>query len=503
MKKFVKILCIVLTVAILLTAAYLIFFRKEKREIIWVNYGESKNIPCLQIPNAEFATTDEFRYILRKANKPGVSDDWGVLEQKIRQEDAPIEGRFYGNGVYLTRYANMTLEIYNDFVEDMESQGFQILARSDLAQQVYTTSLRYQGNSYTVTYFAQQKTIDVTASKEDHLSPNLQKENSSTNHGAVEGISTTMTTWAHRDKGVSYVIQLPNGHFVISGGGTLYDLPKLIAYLEENAPEGEKPVVDAWFISSGNYDIMNWVTGFTGTPGELKYLPDLIENPAKDRIYINGLYYNAPGADVIDATAFVEHQQDGETYYSKASNVNPGRVVEAVESMQTENGEQTPLYRPMSGQVYYFNGGLTVEIPLTQEQMDMADYEMEFKVSSSCLLFRCQGKTFLDMGYICQKNQEKLMNIYGEDYFSDLDILGVSYRGGRMYEKYQDAFCGDLVIYPNTKIHQLTEESAAVYHHYAEKEGVQLYSYADGILRYDFATGKVDIEPQEQKPPRE
>ncbi len=504
MKKWMKILCPVLAVLVAASAVTIALTRckrEEEREIIWVNYGESKDIPCLQIPDAEFATTDDFRYILRKANKVGISSDWGYLEKKIRQEDKAIEGRYYGGGVYLTRYVDMTLERYNSFVGDMESQGFAVLAQSSLADNVYTTSLTYKECNYTVTYFAQTKTIDVTASEENHLSPLLQKENASTKDGAVEGFSTTMTTWAHRDNGITYVFQLPNGHYVISGGGVLWDFPNLLAYLEEHAPEGETPVVEAWFIDSGNYDLCNWIMGFVGTDRDLKYFPDLIENPAKDRLAINGLYYNMPGADVIDSTAYTTHEKDGETYYSKTTNSWPTKITQAATCMLTEDGQVTPLYRPMSGQVYYFNGGLTVEVPMSQEQMDLSEYELEFKVSSNGLIFRYGETAFFDMGYMCEKNQDRMVELCGEEYFADVDMLGVSYRGGRMYEKYRDVFTGSLVIYATTKPHQLSGESANVYNHYLEKEGVEVYTYADGTLCYNFTTGEKTVEPAVQERP--
>ena len=479
-----KIVCVFLA-AVMLLAICLLGCSKE-REIIWVNYGESKNIPCLQIPDAEVATRADYRYILRKANKVGVPEDWGYLEKKVREENQPMENLLMGGGVYLTRYVNVTLQTYRDFLEDLKTQEFTVLAESCLQDAVYTTALNYKGNSYTVTYFAKTATIDVTASKEDHLSPYLQKENDSTKDKAVEGYSTTLTMRPLRNNSTGYVIQLPNGHYVISGGGTMWDLSSLVEYLKEHAPEGEVPVVEAWFLCTASYDVANWVTG--------------LNRLEEGQICVNGVYFNQPSNKVIDNTLFEENVQDGETYYTRGTNNTHSLIMSNVGLLKTEKGEETPIYRPMSGQIYYFNGGLTVEIPLTQEQMELDEYEFDFKVASGSLVIRAGEKMFFDMAYLCKPNQQKLVDTYGAEYFGDMDLVLTPYRGRRMYPEFQDVFSTKYILFCSSKVQQLEEEYAQVYRYYAEKEDVQLVSYSDGTFIYDFATGESEIRPAQQRP---
>ncbi len=482
MKRVSKPVFLILALAMLLVAFCITGCEKEP-EIAWVEYGASHDIPCLQIQDAQIATRDDFRYILRKVNKIGVPEDWGYIEKKVKQENRPLENFYVGGEVYLTRYKDVTLQTYQDFVELLKAQQFQVVAQSSLQDVIYTTALTYQENSYTVSYFKKTSTIDVTASRENHLSPHLKQDNYSTSAQPLEGLSTTLTIRPMRGNATSYVIQLPNGHFIISGGGSMWDLSSTVEYLEANTPEGQTPVVEAWFICSGSYDLGNWVMGLSG----------LEEN----RILVNGVYFNQPGSDVIQNTLFEEEELDGETYYSRTSNTTHQQIVNNVGYLKTEDGKQTPIYRPMSGQKYYFNGGLTVEVPMTQEQMNPEDYEGEFKVASGSLLIRTEEKTFFDMGYLCKVNQERLVETYGEEYFADLDLVLAPYRGRRMYPEFQDVFCADYILFTNSKLHQLEPEYAAVRDYYAQNPDITMYSYSDGTFRYDFATGTAEIEANE------
>ena len=483
---------ICLLLAVLLLATLLLPACKRKRELVWVQYGESNDIPCLEISGGEYATYEDYRYILRKANKAGIPDKWGFREKRVRDPQAQFVNRDVGGGVYMTRYVNTTPEIYHQFIEDMKTGGFTVFSEGELHGDILTTSLTYKDNYYTVSYYGADHTIDVTASKQTPLSPHLQKENDSTKSADVTGATLTMRPLGSNSTG--YVIQLKNGHFVIIDGGSVWNLAGLLTYLEENTPEGQKPVVEAWFVNVTSYDHTGWSNGFYGDAAKIKALLEPV--PARDRISVNGIYYNTPLAAAYELTVFRQEQQDGTTYYRRSESTNDyhARLAQAAEALTTQDGKQTPIYCPYAGQTYYFSGGLTVEVAYTEERNALDDYGFDFKSTSSCYIIRAEGKTVMDLGSANETIQKNMQALYTEGYLKDFDVLLAPWRGIYLCQAYQDVFAAPIVLVADKNAASLTGESGQVLQHYTQDLNAKSYFFSDGTVVYDFATGQVNLK---------
>lgn len=493
-----RILCIVLLAAALLTALAGCGEPKQpEREVQLDNYGRSQDIPCATIPGGEYATTEEFRYSFRAASGEGIEGDWGTIAKVVSEENAPIHNYHIGSEVYLTRYVNCTLEQYHTLVADMQFADIATLhSQSNIGEKVYHSSFSKDENKYTITYVAQKGTIDVTATREQKLSPYLWESNPSTETEEIAGAATTLSILPKRTTGSGSVIQLKNGHFILIDGGNAWSLEELLVYLEEHTPAGQIPVVDAWFVTSADYDYSGWCMGFIGDENDLKYMPGLLEPvPAKQRIRVEGIYYNRPSALVEETTILREEATiDGVTYYRKSSNFWPGRVAEAAKVLTNQAGEETPLYRPQMGQVYHFSGGVQVQVLFSQEQLTHGEYGFEFDHATTWCQIQAEGNTFLATGKTTSYGLEKVANLYGDSYFDALDMLVTPNDGKDMVEAYKDVFSAPVVYYDLPDCAELTGEAAAVYEYFTQDPQIRCLCYADGVVTYDFAANTVTTE---------
>ena len=104
-------------------------------------------------------------------------------------------------------------------------------------------------------------------------------------------------------------------------------------YLESLVPEGEVPVIEAWFITHAHLDHHGVALG-------------LIENKEyADRIRVNSIYYSDPGKDVKDLFARSSEKVSSLALY--AQNVS--------NALKTSEGDHPKLYKPRVGERYYFN----------------------------------------------------------------------------------------------------------------------------------------------------
>ena len=493
MKPVKKCLCLLFSLLMLLTAVTFTGC-KQKREILWVYCGESNNIPCVAIPDGQYATYEEFKYILRKANQPGIPEEWGFREKVVEDPQKQIVNKDCGGGVYLTRYKNTTPAIYHRLIDDMKLAEFTVISQGNLNEDVFTTSLSYKGNSYTVSYYTKKNTSDVSVVGDQLPSPHLQKENYSTKAAELPDGKTSLYMRPLCDNSIGYVVQLKNGNFVVMDDGSVWDLNGLLTFLEENTPAGQIPVVEAWFTSIGSYETTGWANGFYDTASELKNLPYLFEPTlARDRVRVNGLYLNTPMTDAFNMTVFRREEKDGTTYFRRSASKNDyhARLATAAAVLKTQDGQQTPVYNPLVGQTYYFNG-LTVDVLYTEEHNAMDDYGLDFKTTTTCYQLNAEGRTVLDLGCAGETIQKNMLSLYSDGYLNNPDVLVAPWRGTYLCKTYQDVFAAPITLIPIKNQSKLTGESAQVAQAYAENG--KCYYFSDGTVVYDFATGKATVK---------
>ena len=259
----------------------------------------------------------------------------------------------YGAGTYVTYIEDTSKQQYNDYLQLVEESGF--LKHSDngegLDNAVFCSSYTKDDMVLTVSYYAREQKTNISFYQDFPLSDHLICQDSYVN-GNKTGAKTKLHMLELRRLGNSFVFQLKNGHFLISDGGMPYDLVYLLDYLESLTPEGEKPVVEAWVISHGHGDHCGALNAFVDIPEHL------------GRICVEGVYFSEPSQRVTDKCG---------------GSIQIGKMKQVIRLLKTSQGEQTPMYRPQTGQRYYFSD-ITMDILITQEQVPFEKYKKDLNL---------------------------------------------------------------------------------------------------------------------------
>ena len=89
--------------------------------------------------------------------------------------------------------------------------------------------------------------------------------------------------------GMGYILCLGKGHFIIyDGNGDLGDMAgKIYNYLVENTPDGQTPIVDAWFVSHVHWDHVTALLDFSKKYADKVEVKNFLANfPALHNLYI-------------------------------------------------------------------------------------------------------------------------------------------------------------------------------------------------------------------------
>ncbi len=491
-----KILALLLAV-MMLAVCLLAGCSKEKAEeekveeprVREVFYGENGEIPCLELTDLTYATSDIVQWDFTEIGFDEQAGwPYGFADMSVSQEDAPIFNWYYGDGVYLTRYEKPAADAYMVLVQEMMNAGYQVYSTGTLNNgDVSYTLLTYQDFVYDVIYCLTGNSLIVTASKSRPLSPYLLQDNPSTQSEAIPGLETklTMLTW-QESGGDNYIIQLKNGHFILFDGGAHKMYAQALEFMEANTPEGQMPIVDAWFITHGHYDHVGWTRGYLYTNEQNGGV--FGEGDLNDRVRVNGIYYNMPKEYILDNTIY-GWRSDG--MRNKTESVWAYRVHQAAEKMLTEDGTQTPVYRPQTGQTFYFKD-LTVEVPYTQEHITFAEYQMDINAASTWYLIRAEGHTFLDAGDTENVNLAHVESMYTGDYAARKpDIMSAFHHGHNIYDRYIDKFNAPIIFYTSKTMFTWAAEYTQANKDMLAKPNTVYYCYGDGAYQYNFATGEV------------
>ena len=234
-KKTVIVGISVLLVVLLLGAGFVLFLEVGKKEETTEQKVDSKYTTF-----GEFTSTDIFKDV-----------------PALIAEGTKIGSAFeYGDKHYTIDVNGTTLEDYQDYLELLQEAGYK--KHSDNGDEgmdgyVYTASFKKGTSILNVYHIKKFEKTYISTGKNAVLSDHLVYSEK-----YMEGVSPEAKTKVHMlelsDNGNSFVVQLKNGHFIVEDGGTEPDAPYLIDYLESLTPEGQKPVVEAWFMTHAHTD---------------------------------------------------------------------------------------------------------------------------------------------------------------------------------------------------------------------------------------------------------
>ncbi len=377
-----------------------------------------------------------------------------------------------GGENYIIEVSNVEKKDYDDYLELLTKKGFEKYVdngEKGIDGKVFTANYTKKDLVLTVNYIENIHKVYISASENQELSEHLlyKEEYVSDN---VKGRKTTLSMLEMYDFGNSFVIQLKNGHFIVCDGGVQEDMIYLIEYLEKLTPEGQKPVVDAWFISHAHLDHIGC---FIEVAKHLEYVK---------RLSVEGFYFSQPNDTVC--------RLNGD-----ASNVNSFLLASKI--FKNTEGKTTPMYRTHTGQRYYFND-INIEIVFGQEIFEVENsYAKVFNDTSTWMMLNIEGQKVLMPGDADALTQSVVVDMYSKEYLS-VDILQAFHHGYNVYDAVSDHFSFKTVIYPffatenerwRSEIkegNQLVQEAATEY-----------FSHAEGtkVLTFPYEIGSVETEP--------
>lgn len=200
--------------------------------------------------------------------------------------------------------------------------------------------------------------------------------------------------------GMSYVLQLPDGRFILvdGGPGNAEDEAALLAWLQEQMPAGsEKPVIAAWFITHAHGDHIQLAINFI-----TRY---------HDDVEIEAIAYNFPDFQTVTIT--------------NENATGMGSLASSFRKLVRLYYPQAKTWVLHTGQ-RFFVGDAEIEVLYTQE--DYAPAAFPWGNHTSCAFrVRLGGKSILFLGD-CEKTLCQFMaDVYGEELKSDM--LQLSHHG--------------------------------------------------------------------------
>lgn len=360
----------------------------------------------------------------------------------------------YGNKDYIITVEGTKESDYTEYVSLLEQEGFEKYAENSLDNAVFNTTLTKDKKTVVVIHLKNLSRTYISVCEGRELSAHLKYDDSYT-EGNVEGAKTKMHMVELYYFGGSYIIQLKNGHFVVTDGGTDYDTPYLIDYLESLTPDGGKPIIEAWIISHPHYDHM----------GVLRNIGDYV-----DRILVEGVYY----CELSKTTMAMETGVSTENTYVKA----------AANALRTTDGKSSKIYRMQTGQRYYFND-ITMDVLFTQEQLLAADYDDGINETSTWCMFTIDGETILNGADAGAGGMKAIMSMYSQEYLT-IDMFVALHHGHNSRSDFGEYITiKDAVLYserslPGGSANVKMVESTPEYFVYGDGTKIFTFPYESG-----------------------
>lgn len=357
-----------------------------------------------------------------------VSKEWSTMDLFDEVPALLVEGTTLlpvcdkGVGNYTLSVQGTEDPDYYAYLELLEKHGFERIydnGEKGLNDSVYTATFQKDDLVLSVTHICYDNETFISACFDLPLSPHLFDNYS---QDVIEGASTKLYMMETYDGGNAFALKLKNGHFIVSDGGVEGELPALLELLEQHNELDGPVIIDAWIVTHMHNDHFHVLNGFN-------------KNPAwADRIRVEAFYFNEPSDEVKDMDPGV---------YGEIK-----REYQAITLLKTPDGKTPAIYRPQTGQIYYFSD-ISMEILMSPEQLLPEEHGNSFNDSSVAYLFRIEGQTFLNAGDSGTGNMKFWMDAYDPEYLS-FDLFQVLHHGHNTWDDFTKYAGFKTLLYPIT-----------------------------------------------------
>lgn len=378
----------------------------------------------------------------------------------MQLEDIHVENTFDNGTKNETVVVSGTQkEDYEDYVKFLQKVGFKIYVDNGtegIDNALFTTILKKEELVVTVIQVVNTEKTYISAEMKQPLSKHLFYDKSYIK-GNKEGARTTFHMLELHDLGNSFLFQLKNGHFIVSDGGRKTDLPYLLDYLESLVPEGEKPVIEAWFFTHSHVDHTGVLNGI------------MLDEKMASRVIVEGVYFNLPGK-----AAFAK---------DKTSRISAQWVDFGAMALKDSNGERPQVYRTTAGQRYYFND-LTIDIMMSQELVSPQEFYTDINETSTWCMVHVEGQKVMMVGDASRGSMSNVLKVYRPPYLS-MDVMTAMHHGSDTWNDFTDFSSVKTVLIPR---HVFVESEANLYLK-DKAEEVMIYGDGSKVLSFPYQVG--------------
>ena len=333
----------------------------------------------------------------------------GSVSEVAASLPSMMSGDFHG--IYASgadRYViftdNVTAAEADAYVDLLQADGAEILQEYNLGDNKYTL-LRSEKYCAYVSYLAMENAVRTQVGPADTVNALHVEETTANVSEPILWQLEVDNIGSGANGGMSYVMKLTDGSFIIVDGGynTQTEADNLYSLLKENTPAGEKPVISGWFITHLHGDHYGALLKFA--------------NSYSAAVDVKAFYYNFPGVSVS----------------SSENGVSAGSAKEIVTA--TKKWKSAVRYDALHSGMRLGFAGLTVDVLCTHEDV----YPMSFidgNDTCTVLRFTTAGQKILILGDARESQSITMLNTIPAAELK-ADIVQFSHHG---YEGCTEAF---------------------------------------------------------------
>ena len=305
----------------------------------------------------------------------------------VRYPDGGID---LGLGTKMRITYDATREGFDAFAENLIACGdYTLLQRNEIGANAYLTLTSKEGMLH-LYYREDTHTVRVIS---DTLAQSILPMDESRGYERLGDTTLCVMSldYTHREildgNGMSYVITLADGRFIIIDGGYRQDAPRLYQFLRDHNRRADgKIVIAAWILSHAHGDHYLALCEFAQRYGDRVTLETFICNPTRPSMFRRGRQYNPFMLDTLP-------------------------------SVLAQFGE-VKRYRPHSGQVFRFCDA-EFEVLYTHEDL-FPTYIPYMNDASTVFRMRIGGQTVLFMGDCETPSSDLICDMYGGELKCDV-----------------------------------------------------------------------------------
>lgn len=369
------------------------------------------------------------------ADRTNVEEFKNVPLMETKGNYFPVED--YGSKNYVAHITESTLDEYKAYLNRMESAGFKKHSdnlKDGMEGYAYTASFTKENLTVTVSYSVLMNHTYISASYDMPLSDHLFYKDSYVKDKKKDKTKVHMLQMLE-SQGASFIIELKNGHFVVYDGGLKQETENFLKTLKELTPAGEKPVIEAWFLSHCHNDHY----------GPIMQISQ--DQTLLDQVYVNGFYYVEPSAALFKR---LKTQPDP---------VGNEKILNAFTMFKTQDGVAPEVYRPALGQRYYFCD-IMIDVSFTLEQIPYNQYRgTDFNDTSTWLMTHIDGQRMLYGGDAGKDSTLMSVKMFDKKYL-DMDIFITFHHGINVYDQLTEVSTYDVVLYASFRAGSLWDSRA-------------------------------------------